>query len=67
VHLLEVYGGEAVEQSSPWINVGCGADLTIAELAEPIRSVVDFRGRRRFNPDPRVTGLALNAAQIRQE
>jgi GDP-L-fucose synthase len=50
VHLLKVYGGEAVDGSSPWINVGCGADLTIAELAEQIRAVVGFQGRLRFDP-----------------
>jgi GDP-L-fucose synthase len=51
VHLLEAYGDATVEPSSPWINVGCGADLTIAELAEQIRAVVGFAGRLRFNPE----------------
>jgi GDP-L-fucose synthase len=32
------------------INVGCGADLTIAELAEKVRAVVGFAGRLRFDP-----------------
>jgi GDP-L-fucose synthase len=50
VHLLEAYGGEAVDESSPWINVGCGADLTIAELAEKVRRVVGFEGRLRYDP-----------------
>jgi GDP-L-fucose synthase len=45
VHLLEVYSDEAP------INVGCGTDLTIAELAEKIRGVVGFEGRLRFNPE----------------
>jgi GDP-L-fucose synthase len=49
VHLLEAYGGEAVDESSPWINVGCGADLTIAELAEKVRRVVGFAGRLRYD------------------
>jgi GDP-L-fucose synthase len=44
VHLLEVYSDEAP------INVGCGADLTIAELAEKVRAVVGFAGRLRFDP-----------------
>ena len=44
VHLLEVYDDEAP------INVGCGADLTIAELAEKVRAVVGFTGRLRFDP-----------------
>jgi GDP-L-fucose synthase len=44
VHLLEVYSEEAP------INVGCGADLTIAELAEKVRAVVGFTGRLHFDP-----------------
>ena len=51
VHLLQVYGGEAVHGSSPWINVGCGVDLTIAELAEKVRAAVGFTGRLRFGPE----------------
>jgi GDP-L-fucose synthase len=51
VHLLKVYGDETVDESSPWINVGCGTDLTIAELAEQIRAVIGFEGRLRFNPE----------------
>jgi GDP-L-fucose synthase len=51
VHLLKVYRGNAVHESSPWINVGCGADLTIAELAEKVRTVVGFEGRLRFNTE----------------
>jgi GDP-L-fucose synthase len=43
VHLLEVYGDEAP------INVGCGADLTIAALAARVRAVVGFQGRLRYN------------------
>ena len=45
VHLVEVYSDEAP------INVGCGADLTIAELAEKIRKVVGFAGRLRYRPE----------------
>jgi GDP-L-fucose synthase len=44
VHLLEAYSDEAP------INVGCGADLTIAELAELVRAAVGFEGRLRFDP-----------------
>jgi GDP-L-fucose synthase len=51
VHLLEFYGGEAVDGSSPWINVGCGEDLTIAELADKVRAVVGFEGRLGFDPE----------------
>jgi len=50
VHLLELDSDEAVPESSPWINVGCGVDLTIAELAEKVRTVVGFEGRPRFDP-----------------
>jgi GDP-L-fucose synthase len=50
VHLIEVYRGEAVDDASPWINVGCGADLTVAELAEKVRTAVGFEGRLRFDP-----------------
>jgi GDP-L-fucose synthase len=45
IHLLEVYSGEM------HINVGCGADQTIAELAETIRRVVGFGGRLRYNSE----------------
>jgi GDP-L-fucose synthase len=43
VCLLEGYSDEAP------INVGCGADLTIAELAEKVRAAVGFSGRLRFD------------------
>ncbi len=43
VHLLEVYDDEIP------INIGCGADLTVAELAEKVRAVVGFTGRLRFD------------------
>jgi GDP-L-fucose synthase len=45
VHLLQVYSGEL------HINVGCGEDLTIAELAEQVRAVVGFEGRLRYNSE----------------
>ncbi|MGH6913615.1 MAG: GDP-L-fucose synthase family protein, partial [Geminicoccales bacterium] len=45
VHLLKVYSGEM------HINVGCGEDLTIAELAEKIRAAVGFAGRVRYNAE----------------
>jgi GDP-L-fucose synthase len=41
--LLTRYSGEQ------HLNIGCGSDLTIAELAETIRDVVGFRGRLRFD------------------
>ncbi len=32
------------------VNVGCGVDLTIRELAETVREVVGFKGALRFDP-----------------
>ena len=43
VHLLEHYSGEQ------HVNVGCGEDLTIRELAELVCDVVGFRGELRFD------------------
>jgi GDP-L-fucose synthase len=43
VHLLKVYSDEL------HVNIGCGEDLTIAELAETIRRVVGFGGRLRYD------------------
>jgi GDP-L-fucose synthase len=37
------------ETQAPLFNVGCGQDLTIAELAEMIRDVVGFKGRLTFD------------------
>jgi GDP-L-fucose synthase len=45
VHLLRVYSDEL------HVNVGCGRDLTIAELAEKVRAVVGFEGRLRYNAE----------------
>jgi GDP-L-fucose synthase len=45
VHLLRVYSGEL------HVNVGCGEDLTIAELAGKIRATVGFAGRLRYNAE----------------
>jgi nucleoside-diphosphate-sugar epimerase len=45
VHLLEMYNDEVP------INVGCGADLTIAELAEQVRAVVGFQGHLCYNTE----------------
>jgi GDP-L-fucose synthase len=45
IHLLRVYSAEE------HVNVGCGADLTIAELAETVRKVVGFEGRLRYNSE----------------
>ena len=45
IHLLKVYSAE------PHLNIGCGDDLTIAELAEIVRRVVGFEGRLRYNTE----------------
>jgi GDP-L-fucose synthase len=37
------------ETQAPLLNVGCGEDLTIAELAETIRDVVGFKGKLAFD------------------
>jgi GDP-L-fucose synthase len=43
VFLLKHYSAE------PHLNVGCGEDLTIADLAETIRAIVGYAGRLRFD------------------
>ncbi len=43
VFLMQNYAGEG------WLNVGCGRDETIAELAGIISRVVGFKGMLRFN------------------
>ena len=45
VHLLRVYSDEL------HVNVGCGQDVTIAELAAKIRTAVGFEGRLRYDPE----------------
>jgi len=44
VHLLRRFSDEIP------INIGCGEDLTIRELAETIARITGFRGRIRFDP-----------------
>ncbi len=44
LHLLRHYSDEI------HVNVGCGVDLTIRELAETVRDVVGFKGALRFDP-----------------
>ena len=58
VHLLQVYSDEL------HLNVGCGEDLTIAELAEAVRTVVGFQGRLRYNSE-RPDGTPPQAARHR--
>jgi len=38
------------DQQPPLVNVGCGEDLTIRELAELVRDVVGFTGNLTFDP-----------------
>jgi GDP-L-fucose synthase len=46
----DVYGPIArSELQAPLLNVGCGEDLTVRELAELIRDVVGFKGRLTFD------------------
>ena len=45
VHLLRVYSDEM------HVNVGCGQDLAIAELAEKVRAVVGFEGHLRYDSE----------------
>ena len=33
----------------PLVNIGCGEDVTIRELAETVKDVVGFKGRLRFD------------------
>jgi GDP-L-fucose synthase len=44
VHLMRTYDGEDL------VNVGCGSDVSIRELAELVAGVVGFAGRLGFDP-----------------
>ena len=41
--------GRALEAYPPLINIGCGTDLTIRELAELVARVIGFKGALRFD------------------
>ena len=43
IHLMETYDGPEI------VNVGCGSDLTIIELAKLVRSTVGYEGRIVFD------------------
>jgi GDP-L-fucose synthase len=45
VFLLEAY------DETPFVNIGCGSDVTIGELAEMVREATGFAGAIRFNPE----------------
>ncbi|WP_317890587.1 GDP-L-fucose synthase family protein [Acidicapsa ligni] len=54
IHLMnlpdEVYSSIVrSETRAPLLNIGCGEDLTVRELAELIREVVGFKGRLAFD------------------
>jgi len=38
------------EDKPPLVNIGCGEDLTIRELAELVAAVVGFKGNLTFDP-----------------
>ena len=40
-----------LEKQPPIINVGCGEDLTIQELAEQIKSIIGFQGKIHWNTE----------------
>jgi GDP-L-fucose synthase len=44
VHLMRTYDGEEL------VNIGCGSDVSIRELAELVAQVVGFGGRLAFDP-----------------
>jgi GDP-L-fucose synthase len=44
MHLLEV------ENPPDWINLGCGEDVTILELAQLVKETVGFEGKLAFDP-----------------
>jgi GDP-L-fucose synthase len=41
---------EQISSKTSHINVGSGKELTIRELAETIKEVVDFKGKINFDP-----------------
>ncbi|MBI3523707.1 MAG: GDP-L-fucose synthase [Betaproteobacteria bacterium] len=53
VHLMQLpedrYGELFSEQQPPLINIGCGEDLSIRELAETVARTVGFSGQLRFD------------------
>lgn len=47
----KVYGPIAGSESKPpLLNIGCGEDLTVRELAELVRKIIGFKGRLIFDP-----------------
>ena len=53
IHLMNLDKKIYYEQTLPlcnYINVGSGEDITIQELAETIKKIVDFKGEIKFDP-----------------
>ncbi len=48
VYLMELYG---FKETGTFVNIGCGEDITIAELAEMIKAITGFQGELQFNKD----------------
>jgi GDP-L-fucose synthase len=48
VFLMENYGYKEI---GTFVNIGCGKDITIAELAEMIKEITGFKGKLHFNRD----------------
>lgn len=44
LHVLEL------DNPPDWVNLGCGEDVTIGELAQMVKDVVGFEGRLEFDP-----------------
>jgi GDP-L-fucose synthase len=49
ISLPEAEFSKAISGFPPLINIGCGTDLTIRELAETVAGVVGFRGALKFD------------------
>ncbi len=64
----EQYGHLLQAEQPPLINIGCGEDVTIRELAEKVKDVVGFKGRLVFDttkPDGTMRKL-LDIDRLRQ-
>lgn len=48
VFLMENYGYKEI---GTFVNIGCGKDITIAELAEMIKEITGFKGELQYNHD----------------
>lgn len=48
VYLMEHHSHK---ETGTFVNIGCGKDITIAELAEMIKEIIGFQGELQFNQD----------------